>query len=133
MNKGRDAGQSIAEYAIVIAVALSALFSMQMYLQRSIQAGVKHAADQIGDQTNGIVYETGDYHLHPFAPGTVLGRESMTADDRSANVNSSASTTAAWSVQHNGVDRTDTTGQLPQEPGIRASNEQTVAELNAQP
>jgi len=133
MNKGPAPGQSIAEYAIVIAVALSAVFSMQVYLQRSIQAGLKHAADQIGDQTNGIVYETGDYHQHPFVPGTVLARESMTADDRHANTNSLASTTGAWSAQHNGVDRTDTTGQLPQEPGIRASNEQTVVELNAQP
>lgn len=41
------AGQSILEYAMVIAVAVAALTAMTMYVQRSVQANLKNVEEQI--------------------------------------------------------------------------------------
>lgn len=40
-------GQSTAEYAVLLAVIATALFSMQIYMKRGIQGRVKDLADQI--------------------------------------------------------------------------------------
>ena len=51
----KRAGQAIAEYAILLAVMAATFISIQVYAKRSIQAMVKHAADQIGDQRKGLM------------------------------------------------------------------------------
>lgn len=43
-------GQSILEYAMIIAVAAAALMAMSVYVQRSIQANLKTVEDQINVQ-----------------------------------------------------------------------------------
>lgn len=45
--------QSISEYVILIGIIALALIGMQVYMRRGIQAVVKVAADQIGDQKKG--------------------------------------------------------------------------------
>ena len=43
-------GQSILEYAMIIAVVAAALTAMSVYVQRSIQANLKTVEDQINVQ-----------------------------------------------------------------------------------
>jgi len=40
-------GQSILEYALIIAVVVAALMAMSVYVQRSVQANLKTVEDQI--------------------------------------------------------------------------------------
>jgi len=40
-------GQSILEYALIIAVVVAALTAMSVYVQRSVQANLKTVEDQI--------------------------------------------------------------------------------------
>lgn len=40
-------GQSILEYAMIIAVVVAALTAMSVYVQRSVQANLKVIEDQI--------------------------------------------------------------------------------------
>lgn len=47
--------QTIIEYAVIIGVVATAFVVMQKYLQRGIQQSVKVAADQLGDQTQGVL------------------------------------------------------------------------------
>ncbi|MCP3685697.1 MAG: hypothetical protein GY861_23875 [bacterium] len=48
-------GQSTVEYAVLIAIVIAALISIQMYIKRGVQGRLKSAADDIGDQ-----YSTGN-------------------------------------------------------------------------
>ena len=43
-------GQSTLEYAVLIAVVIGALISMQIYLKRGTQGKLRSAGDQIGEQ-----------------------------------------------------------------------------------
>ena len=45
--------QSLSEYVALILLVVFALFAMRTYIQRGIQAVVKNAADQLGDQSKG--------------------------------------------------------------------------------
>jgi len=45
MPRSRKAGQSTAEYAIVIGVVIAAVVGMQVYVKRGIQAKFKDASD----------------------------------------------------------------------------------------
>lgn len=49
------AGQALAEYALVLAVVMAALLAIRTYLKRGIQATVKIAADEIGEQRDGLL------------------------------------------------------------------------------
>ena len=40
-------GQAIVEYAVLIGIVTAALVTMQTYIKRGVQAGIKAAADQI--------------------------------------------------------------------------------------
>jgi Flp pilus assembly pilin Flp len=46
-------GQAILEYGILIGIVTAALVTMQTYIKRGVQAGIKVAADQLGDQRKG--------------------------------------------------------------------------------
>ena len=46
-------GQAVVEYAILIGVVTVAIVGMQTYAKRGLQAGIKLAADQLGDQRQG--------------------------------------------------------------------------------
>lgn|SRR3989338_363044 len=48
-------GQSIVEYGILIGLVSAALISMNTYMKRGLQAGIKIAADSLGNQTDGLV------------------------------------------------------------------------------
>ena len=43
-------GQNIIEYALILGVVVLALSAMQTYIKRGIQAGIKVAADELGQQ-----------------------------------------------------------------------------------
>ena len=43
-------GQSTVEYAVVIAVVIGALLTMQIYMKRGTQGKLRDATDQIGEQ-----------------------------------------------------------------------------------
>ena len=125
----RMAGQAVAEYAVLIGVITAAMLGIQLYAKRSIQAGVKVAADQmspcVGDpcrpdptgetaQAYGMNYETGDRTQRAFAVGFVLANESA-MQTRQAHATTSA-TSEGGSVTRTigpGQDTVDTTGVLP--------------------
>jgi len=46
----RIKGQSILEYAMIIAVVVGALLAMQIYMKRGLQGKLRESADQIGEQ-----------------------------------------------------------------------------------
>jgi hypothetical protein len=50
MKKFHSKAQSISEYVIVIGLVTAALFGMQAYMKRGIQAVIKDQADQLGPQ-----------------------------------------------------------------------------------
>ncbi len=50
LNNKRKKGQSTLEYAILIIIILGALLSIQVYIKRSVQGGLKSSSDDIGDQ-----------------------------------------------------------------------------------
>jgi len=77
MERRRD-GQALMEYAVLIDLVVAALVGMQVYTKRGIQAGIKEAADQIGDQQGGMKYESGERRNRTVAAGTVLDRRSST-------------------------------------------------------
>lgn len=43
-------GQSMLEYAILLAIIIAAVLVMQTYVKRGFQGGLKDSADKIGDQ-----------------------------------------------------------------------------------
>lgn len=49
----KNRAQSSLEYVILIAIISAALFAMQLYFKRAVQATVKLAADQVGSQKKG--------------------------------------------------------------------------------
>ncbi len=48
--KRKTKGQSTMEYAILIIIIIAALLSIQMYIKRSVQGGLKSSSDDIGEQ-----------------------------------------------------------------------------------
>jgi len=50
MFRGRKA-QTTAEYAIMIAVVITAAIAMQVYIKRSLQGGIKFVVDKSTDKT----------------------------------------------------------------------------------
>jgi len=49
MRKYRLKGQSLLEYAFLVAIVAAAFIGMQHYIKRSVQGRVKQAADEIGE------------------------------------------------------------------------------------
>ncbi len=55
-RRGVDArGQSISEYAILLGLVIAVLVGIQLYAKRGLQAAVKVAADQLGEQPDGLL------------------------------------------------------------------------------
>jgi hypothetical protein len=52
----RTQGQSTLEYAVVIAVVVSALLAMQIYMKRGAQGKLRQATDDIGEQFSPTAY-----------------------------------------------------------------------------
>jgi hypothetical protein len=46
----RIKGQSILEYAMIIAVVVGALIAMQIYMKRGMEGRIRQASDEIGKQ-----------------------------------------------------------------------------------
>ncbi|TRZ95611.1 hypothetical protein D4R78_03025 [bacterium] len=51
--KSKSKGQSVLEYAILLAVVVAALLIMQYFVKRGYQGGLKDSADKMGDQFAG--------------------------------------------------------------------------------
>ena len=96
---GCEGGQAIAEYALLFAVAVAAITTMELYAKRAIQAGVKQAADRLSPchvldaadnpscggvidtngemaQRAGLLNETGDHNFQLTRLGQVLESQS---------------------------------------------------------
>lgn len=43
-------GQSVLEYAMIIAVVVGALLAINIYMKRGLQGRLRESSDQIGDQ-----------------------------------------------------------------------------------
>ncbi len=43
-------GQSVLEYAMIIAVVVGALLAIQIYMKRGLQGRLRESSDQIGEQ-----------------------------------------------------------------------------------
>lgn len=46
----RIRGQSVLEYAMIIAVVVGALLAMQIYMKRGLQGRLRESSDEIGQQ-----------------------------------------------------------------------------------
>lgn len=46
----KNKGQSVLEYAMIIAVVVAALIAIQHYMKKSLQGRLRASTDQIGDQ-----------------------------------------------------------------------------------
>ena len=82
---GHAGGQTILEYAIMLGVVTSAILAMQIYAKRGIQSVVKLNADQLGDQADGIRYESGERQNRVIPEGRTLARKSQAAIDINSN------------------------------------------------
>lgn len=118
------------EYAVLVGIVLAAVLSMQVYLRRSIQASLKVAADQIGDQANGLRYESGDFHLHEWAPGTLLESRSV-VDTTERGGQDLTLLTQGHSVRRAGNSTSKTEGKLG--GAGQASTQTVLSELNPDP
>jgi len=54
MRISLNIGQTVLTYAIVLALVGLALGMMRTYMQRSIQAGIKRSADELGRQQDSV-------------------------------------------------------------------------------
>ena len=115
-------GQSLAEYAVLIGVVITAALAMQVYAKRGIQAAVKKAADGLspfpGDtdgrqaQINGMRYEAGERRNRSVAvAGAVLARESATTTDSQRTIQTGETAGGGRSTQTIS-DTTTTTGAV---------------------
>jgi hypothetical protein len=67
----RQKGQSLLEYAIILGVVALALGSMQIYLRRGIQAGIKIAADELGLQKDAMEVVAGGVDPTEYKDGDI--------------------------------------------------------------
>lgn len=128
-------GQAFAEYAVLIGLLVAALFGMQVYAQRGIQAEIKKAADGLSPfgaddpkgvlaQVEGMRYESGERRNRSIAAaGTVRTRQSAvnTATRRTLRTNETAGGGRGTVTD---VDTTGTTGALGE--GVSSVSEVVV-------
>lgn len=117
----RRNGQAIFEYALLLAVVAAAVAGMQLYVKRSIQAGVKMTADHMSPfdadpdgeeaQFAGIRYESRDRQTDIFSTGSTVDRKSksQTVADQRINTQAHEDGSVTTIVED---DRTTTTGAL---------------------
>ena len=63
MHKLNRKGQSIIEYAVVITIVLGSLLAIGLYMKRGLQGRWKAVVDDLGDQYDPSVAQTGVRHL----------------------------------------------------------------------
>ena len=66
LNLKRRNGQSMAEYAIVLTVVVSAIVAMQIYVKRGLQGKVKDVTDQVGFGLLDVGYATTTSQYEPY-------------------------------------------------------------------
>ena len=123
---GRTAGQAMTEFAILAGLIIAALVGMQLYTKRSIQAVVKKASDEIGDQADGMRYESGDRQRGPFSEGATLARESAASTVVDQTITSGARPGGGY-VRTAAPERSVTTGAVANRgPGVTAYSKVVV-------
>ena len=131
-------GQSVVEYAILVAVVVTAVAAMQVYAKRGIQAAVKGAADQMspfpGDDTGaraqveGLRYESGERQNRAVAAAGKV-RERTTATSTAVNKTTNMAEEADGSRTTSLVnDTTTTTGAVAGRPAGTSSYSEVVIE-----
>lgn len=74
MLNRKCAGQSIAEYAVVIGLVIAAVVAMQIYVKRGLQAKIRDGSDiEVKNDTKGdknIDYGLNDYQKNGFEPSS---------------------------------------------------------------
>lgn len=66
-------GQSMAEYAILLAIVSASLIGMQTYMKRGIQGVIRAAADDVGKQEDSYDKPGTDANTHTLVPFTSSG------------------------------------------------------------
>jgi hypothetical protein len=82
MKLQKSQGQSLYEYAILLAIVVAVFTGMQIYLKRGIQGMIKLSTDEFGEQALDKNDEYGD--LHPLK-GRLLSSDSATVSDATTN------------------------------------------------
>ena len=72
---------------MLLGLIAAVILGMQVYAKRGLEAAVKVGADQIGNQVDGMKYESGDRQNKVFAAGVVLKRETATRNESDAATN----------------------------------------------
>ena len=136
-SKRAFSGQTIAEYAVLLATLTAAIVGMQLYARRGIQMAMKVASDRISPFANdadgkqaqvaGIRYEAGDRRQSVVAAGTTI--------ENASEVSTQVDKTTQVAEQLGGVhvttvvgDVTTTTGRLDPATGL-ASRSAVVSEV----
>lgn len=113
-------GQSTAEYAVLIAVAVGAIVAMQIYVKRGIQGKVKGAMDHFTSQGTAETGTIAQYEPYTASSdyNVVQGRsavETMAVGGSVARTGISETTTRTGSSRTE-VDRTQDTNWTPAGP-----------------
>lgn len=127
-------GQALVEYSLLIAIVIAAIVGMQIYAKRSIQAGIKRMADQIGDQDRGIAYEAGERRNRTTASGKVLQRQSRvtSAADRNLVTEQVPGGGVIRTVNKDSMTTTGTLQGLVDENGEPIANVASYSEVTAE-
>ena len=69
----KQKAQGMLEYVVLLGVVALALTVMQLYFKRAIQATVKLAADEIGEQKKGVVEVDGGENSNTSTHTSTIG------------------------------------------------------------
>jgi hypothetical protein len=102
VHRKHSAGQSLAEYALVVGFVVMAFSAMQVYVKRSIQGKFKVVADQAGVimQTGMITRRTTQYEPYYTTSNSLVG--SSTSVTENMNVGGTIDRTGVTSVSTKG-------------------------------
>jgi len=110
MNKTRDLkkgpclflgrAQAAFEYAIILAIVVTAMTAMQVYFKRGIQAGIRICSDELGEQKKGlgekIDLESGIFpgaSTHHSVTESTVRLQIEKGEERTLNIDESTTTT----------------------------------------
>lgn len=85
--------QSVLEYAVVVAVFISAILAMQIYLKRSVQGRLRETADSIGQQ-----YSPGNTSSVMYMSDDSNSQSTVTTQEIDDGATKKLLTTSTWSI-----------------------------------
>lgn len=110
-------GQSTLEYAVIMAVVVAALVSMQVFMKRGVQGKLKDSADRIGDH---------------YAAGNTEGTYTTQYNSGGQSVTVETTGYNAYSVNQNDFDSADMTAMQNLATSIETEEQAGVSHYNVQ-